>query len=111
MARAKPKKKKKTTPVQKKHLVQLEELNIEAPVDELFHQRRQMYLMVNLIAKRGPVKRAEMFKTFNMGLGLVIAVDPAEADSVMSALAAEGPCRAGEVIAGEAGVEIKGVEL
>ena len=52
MARAKPKK-KKTTTVQKKHLVQLVELNIEAPVDEMFHQRRQMYLMVNLIAKRG----------------------------------------------------------
>ncbi len=64
-----------------------------------------------LIAKRGPVERAEMFKTFNMGLGLVIAVDPAEADGVMSALAAEEPCRAGEVLAGEAGVEIEGTQL
>lgn len=65
----------------------------------------------DLIAKRGPVDRAEMFKTFNMGLGLVIAVDPAEAGSIMSALAAEEPCRAGEVIAGEEGVEIEGLKL
>ncbi|MFC1491426.1 phosphoribosylformylglycinamidine cyclo-ligase [Nitrospinota bacterium] len=68
------------------------------------------------IARRGPVARAEMFRTFNMGLGLVIAVDSAAGDEVMSALSAvgEAPCRAGEICARKAdepAVVIEGVKL
>jgi phosphoribosylformylglycinamidine cyclo-ligase len=67
------------------------------------------------IEKRGPVERAEMFRTFNMGLGMVIAVSPEGADGALAALAEAGetPCRAGEVREGKGGgaVLIEGVDL
>jgi len=67
------------------------------------------------IEKRGPVERAEMFRTFNMGLGMVIAVSPGGADGALAALAEAGetPCRAGEVREGKVGgaVRIEGVDL
>ena len=39
-----------------------------------------------LIAREGNVAEREMFRTFNMGLGLVLAVDPAEVDAVRAAV-------------------------
>ncbi len=70
----------------------------------------------DLIARHGPVERAEMFKTFNMGLGLVVAVDPAEIEAVELALAeaGESPCRVGEAVKREKGghaVLLEGVAL
>jgi phosphoribosylformylglycinamidine cyclo-ligase len=38
------------------------------------------------IMKQGPVERAEMFATFNMGIGMIVVVDPALAESVSSSL-------------------------
>ncbi len=68
-----------------------------------------------VIEKRGPVERSEMFRTFNMGLGLVIAAGPAEADDVTAALeeTGESPCRVGDVCSGKEGraVIIEGVAL
>ncbi len=70
----------------------------------------------DLIARQGPVERAEMFRTFNMGLGLVAAIDPAGAEAAESALsgAGETPFRVGEVVKGKEGepaVVIDGVAL
>ncbi|MCH8064396.1 MAG: phosphoribosylformylglycinamidine cyclo-ligase [Chloroflexi bacterium] len=39
-----------------------------------------------LIAREGNVAEREMFRTFNMGLGLVLAVDPADVDAVRAAV-------------------------
>ncbi|MDP7371487.1 MAG: phosphoribosylformylglycinamidine cyclo-ligase [Nitrospinota bacterium] len=67
-----------------------------------------------LIEKRGPVRRDEMFGTFNMGIGLVVAADSGAAGEVMDALrkSGEAPCRAGEVRARKEGaaVVVEGVE-
>jgi len=54
----------------------------------------------DLIAAEGPVEEAEMRRTFNLGLGLVIAVDPAFADEAAGRLrsAGEAPLRVGEVV-------------
>jgi phosphoribosylformylglycinamidine cyclo-ligase len=41
-----------------------------------------------LIARRGRVERAEMERTFNMGVGMVAVVDPAEVDRVLAVLTA-----------------------
>jgi len=57
----------------------------------------------SLIEKLGPVSRAEMYRTFNMGIGLVLVVDPAEAEPVIGALNQDG-CETsliGTAVAGE----------
>ncbi|MGH3688140.1 MAG: phosphoribosylformylglycinamidine cyclo-ligase [Pseudonocardiaceae bacterium] len=41
-----------------------------------------------LIARRGRVERAEMERTFNMGVGMVAVVDPAEVDRTLAVLTA-----------------------
>jgi phosphoribosylformylglycinamidine cyclo-ligase len=62
-----------------------------------------------LIEQLGPVEPAEMESTFNLGIGMVLAVPPAQADQVVAAARELGE-RAwviGEVIAGEPGVEVR----
>lgn len=56
-----------------------------------------------LIAERGPVDEAEMHRTFNLGVGLVIAVADSATDDVIAACteAGERAWLFGEVIAGE----------
>jgi phosphoribosylformylglycinamidine cyclo-ligase len=62
------------------------------------------------IEREGGVERAEMYRTFNMGLGLVVAVPPGHALRATETLRARGVPAwvAGEVVAGagEADVEI-----
>jgi phosphoribosylformylglycinamidine cyclo-ligase len=61
-----------------------------------------------LIGSLGPVERSEMFRTFNMGLGLVIAVEPSESNELMGILAkaGESPLLVGEVCARREGGEV-----
>ena len=49
-----------------------------------------------------------MYNTYNMGLGMVLAVDKEEAAKTMEAVRAAGetPYHIGEVIAGEKGVTL-----
>ena len=49
-----------------------------------------------------------MYNTFNMGIGLVLAVDPKDADTVMEAVKAAGetPYVIGHIDAGEKGVTV-----
>ena len=57
---------------------------------------------------RGGVEDAEMFRTFNMGIGYIVVVAPERADRVAAALSAAGETvRAiGEIVAGERAVEL-----
>ena len=61
-----------------------------------------------LIAKNGDVDEHMMYNTFNMGLGMVLAIDAADADKALKALEAAGEKAyiVGEVKAGEKGVEL-----
>lgn len=49
-----------------------------------------------------------MYNTFNMGLGMILAVDPADVDKTMEALKAAGetPYVVGSAEAGEKGVTL-----
>ena len=62
-----------------------------------------------LMAKKGNVEEQMMYNTYNMGLGLVIAVDPAQADAAIAAIEAAGDkaYRVGQIEAGEKGVILK----
>ena len=62
-----------------------------------------------LMAKKGNVDEQMMYNTYNMGLGLVIAVDPARADAAIAAIEAAGEkaYRVGSIEAGEKGVILK----
>ncbi|MGL4444214.1 MAG: AIR synthase-related protein, partial [Alsobacter sp.] len=52
------------------------------------------------LAKVGGVAEREMLRTFNCGIGMIVAAEAAKADEVMAALAAAGeaPVRLGEVV-------------
>lgn len=61
-----------------------------------------------LLRKTGNLEEKMMYNTYNMGLGMVLAVEKEDADKVMEAVRAAGetPYRIGEVIAGEKGVTL-----
>jgi phosphoribosylformylglycinamidine cyclo-ligase len=58
--------------------------------------------------KKGQVEDHMMYNTYNMGLGMVLAVDPADADKTMEAIKAAGQKAyvVGKTVAGEKGVDI-----
>ena len=60
-----------------------------------------------VLARAGGVSRPEMYRVFNMGVGMLVVVAPAEADGLVSRLRARGEEAwvAGEVVAGS-GVEM-----
>ncbi|MDE5985318.1 MAG: phosphoribosylformylglycinamidine cyclo-ligase [Eubacterium sp.] len=62
----------------------------------------------DLIAKTGNIPERDMYNTFNMGTGLVIAVDADKADEAVRILDENGEQAAviGEIKAGEKGVEL-----
>lgn len=62
-----------------------------------------------LMAKKGNVDEQMMYNTYNMGLGLVIAVDPTQSDAAIAAIEAAGEkaYRVGSIEAGEKGVILK----
>ena len=63
----------------------------------------------NLIQTSGKIKDEMMYNTFNMGLGMVLAVDEADVNKTMEALSKAGEtCYViGEVVAGEKGVDLE----
>jgi phosphoribosylformylglycinamidine cyclo-ligase len=61
-----------------------------------------------LMAKKGDIAEEMMYNTYNMGLGMVLAIDPADVDKTLAAIAAAGETAyvIGETKAGEKGVEL-----
>ena len=61
-----------------------------------------------LLAKTGNIDEHMMYNTFNMGLGMIVAVDPADVDKTMAAIkeAGEKCFVVGSVKAGEKGVTL-----
>ncbi len=61
-----------------------------------------------LMAKVGNIEEQMMYNTFNMGLGMIVAVDKADVDAAMEAIKAAGdkPYIVGHIEAGEKGVEL-----
>ena len=61
-----------------------------------------------MLAKEGSIEEQMMYNTFNMGIGMVLAVDPSDVDATLAALAKTGDQAwlIGEVTDGEKGVEL-----
>lgn len=61
-----------------------------------------------LMAKKGQIEETMMYNTYNMGIGMVMAVDPADVDKTMEAVKAvrETPYVIGRIEAGEKGVKL-----
>ena len=62
----------------------------------------------DLIQKTGGIPERDMYNTFNMGIGMILALPAAQAVLALSVLkeAGETAYQIGEVVAGEAGVEL-----
>ena len=61
-----------------------------------------------LMQKVGGIEEKMMYNTYNMGLGMVLAIDPADADATIKAIEAAGEKAyiVGEVISGNKEVEL-----
>ena len=62
----------------------------------------------DLLAKKGNIEEKMMYNTFNMGLGMVLAVDPSDVDKTMAAIreAGDTPYVVGRIENGEKGVTL-----
>ena len=61
-----------------------------------------------MLAKKGDIEEHMMYNTYNMGIGMVVAVDAADAERTMEAMKAAGdtPYIIGSIEAGEKGVTL-----
>ena len=61
-----------------------------------------------LLQKEGQIEDKMMYNTYNMGLGMILAVDPADVDKTMEAIKAAGetPYIVGSIKSGEKGVTL-----
>ena len=61
-----------------------------------------------MLAKKGEIAEQMMYNTYNMGIGMMVAVDPADVDKTMEAMKAAGetPYVIGSIEAGEKGVTL-----
>ena len=62
----------------------------------------------DLMAKKGNIDEQMMYNTFNMGIGMVLAVDPEDVDAAMKAIRSTGdtPYVIGHIENGEKGVQL-----
>ncbi|MCD8336917.1 MAG: phosphoribosylformylglycinamidine cyclo-ligase [Lachnospiraceae bacterium] len=62
----------------------------------------------DLLAKKGEIEEHMMYNTYNMGIGMAVAVDPADAEKAKAAITAAGETvyEIGIVEAGEKGVDL-----
>ena len=65
-------------------------------------------LVFKLMAEKGNIAEQMMYNTYNMGLGMIVAVDPADVDKTMEAMRAAGdtPYVVGSIEEGEKGVTL-----
>ena len=61
-----------------------------------------------LLARTGDVSERDMYNTYNMGLGMILAVDTAQADETLAALHAAGEEAwvVGRIVGGEKGIDL-----
>lgn len=61
-----------------------------------------------MLQREGNIEEHMMYNTYNMGLGMILAVDPADVDTTMEAIKAAGdtPYIVGKIVDGEKGVEL-----
>jgi len=62
-----------------------------------------------LMQRDGGIEDAEMYRTFNMGVGMIAAVAPGDVDAALAAM--PGSWRIGDVVAREDGPPVRGIPL
>ena len=62
----------------------------------------------DLLAKKGNIEEKIMYNTYNMGIGMVLAVAPADVEKAVEAIlkAGDTPYVIGSIEAGEKGVDL-----
>ena len=75
---------------------------------KIIKDRYPILPIFKLLQKTGNLEEKMMYNTYNMGIGMVLAVDCADAQRAMETLQAAGetPYRIGEITAGEKGVTL-----
>ncbi|MCR5608877.1 MAG: phosphoribosylformylglycinamidine cyclo-ligase [Lachnospiraceae bacterium] len=63
----------------------------------------------DMLSKDGDIKEDMMYNTYNMGIGMMLAVDKNDVDKTMEAIKAAGetPYVIGEIISGDKGIDIR----
>ena len=61
-----------------------------------------------LLAKEGNIEEQMMFNTYNMGIGMMVAVDKTQVDDCVAAIKAAGetPYIVGEIVDGDKGITL-----
>ena len=61
-----------------------------------------------MLSQDGDIEEEMMYNTFNMGIGMVLAIDPEDTETAMEAIKAAGetPYVIGQITAGEKGVTL-----
>jgi phosphoribosylformylglycinamidine cyclo-ligase len=81
----------------------------EGVAAEIDTRRWEVPLLFREIGRRGAVGADEMYRVFNMGIGWILIVDPAVADTWVRELAAGwGAVTIGRLVTGERGVRLGG---
>ena len=64
--------------------------------------------LFKLMAEKGNVAEDMMYNTYNMGIGMMVCVDPADVDKAMEAMRSAGdtPYVIGKIVDGEKGVTL-----
>jgi len=81
--------------------------NLQAVVDKKSWEKPKIF---DIIKEAGDIAEKEMYRTFNMGIGMVLIINPAEQDELLSEIAKLGEKAQiiGQIKKGEAeGLEIK----
>ena len=75
---------------------------------KVFKESYEVPAVFRLLQKRGQIEEHMMYNTFNMGIGMVLAMDPADVQTALKALADAGEKAyvIGSVAAGEKGVDV-----
>ena len=75
---------------------------------KIYKDSYEVPAIFNLMAKKANLDEKMMYNTFNMGIGMVVAVAPEDKDKAMEAFKAAGdtPYVIGEIIKGEKGVTL-----
>ena len=61
-----------------------------------------------MLAEKGQIEEQMMYNTYNMGIGMIVAVDPADVETAMEAMrkAGDTPYVIGKIVEGEKGVQL-----
>ena len=71
---------------------------------QIRHPEAQWPELFHWLQRQGAIRTADMLRTFNCGIGMVVAISPDQADQAMEILTAAGEqvCRLGHIIKGHA---------